>query len=294
VSRGALPRRAVLTTALAGVVLAGCLGLTPQADAPLSYGWTNDGVLLSGVSMPDEGEGYVRARPGESTRYGTPALVAALERAAASVDDRWPGGAPLRVGDLSYPMGGQHPRHGSHRSGRDADLIFYVTDASGRSVRGRGWLAFDRFGVARETVSTGDGPPSNDLFFFDDARNWHFVRSLLMDPEAHVQWIFCSRGIKARLLRYAIANETDPEAIFRASWVLHQPSRGNPHADHFHVRVACTPEERARGCVDRGPIWPWIRRDVEKPADGTTDALNDEALVEALMGEIPEPAHDDG
>jgi penicillin-insensitive murein endopeptidase len=186
------------------------------------------------------------------------------------------------VGDLSSPAGGRHSRHGSHRTGRDVDVIFYVTDASGRSVRGRGWLAFDRFGVARETAAPGDGEPSNDLFFFDDARNWHFVRSLLTDPEASVQWIFCSRGVKARLLSYAAQHEPDPEVVFRASWVLHQPSRGHPHHDHFHVRVTCTADERLTGCYNREPIWPWLRA-VEKPADVHPAPLTDEALVEALL-----------
>lgn len=267
---------------------AGCLGLTPTPDVPLSWGSSSDGILFAGAALPDHGEGFVRARPREETRYGTPQTVQALTSAAASVVRTYPGGAPLRIGDLSYEHGGQHPRHRSHRSGRDVDVIFYVTDPSGQSTRGRGWLSFDRFGVARETVALGDAPPSNDLFFFDDARNWHFVRTLLLDDEANVQWIFCSRGVKSRLLAYAIANETNAEAIFRAAWVLHQPSSGNPHADHFHIRFMCTAEEQALGCWDRGPVWPWLRRDVEKPAGGPSDGrLDDAALVAALLEDPP-------
>jgi penicillin-insensitive murein endopeptidase len=152
-------------------------------------------------------------------------------------------------------------------------------------VRGRGWLGFDRFGAARETTAPDGTTPSNELFFYDDARNWHFVRTLLLDDEARVQWIFCSRGIKSRLLAYAIANEPDPRAIVRASWVLHQPSRGHPHHDHFHVRVGCTPEEMAHGCLSSGPIWPWQRGEGEKPAVGEPTPLDDDALVEALLGD---------
>jgi penicillin-insensitive murein endopeptidase len=246
---------------------------------------TSDGVLVSGVRLADQGEGFVRARPGEETRFGTPTMLGALTRAAASVAETYPGSAPLRVGDVAYPGGGRHPRHGSHRTGRDVDVIFYVTDATGRSVRGRGWLGFDRFGAARETTAPEGLAPSNELFFYDDARNWHFVRTLLLDDEARVQWIFCSRGIKSRLLAYAIANEPDPRAIVRASWVLHQPSRGHPHHDHFHVRVGCTPEEMAHGCWSQGPIWPWQRGEDEKPALGEPAPLDDDALVEALLGD---------
>lgn len=268
----------------------GCASLVPDPGVPVSWGHSSDGFLRRGASLSDSGEGFVRARPGEDTRHGTPELVAALTRAAAEVARAYPGGAPLRIGDLSSVAGGQHPRHRSHRSGRDADLIFYVVDSAGRSSRGRGWLAFDRFGIARETVAPGDGEPSNDVFFLDEARNWHLVRTLLLDPEANVQWIFCSQGVKARLLSYAIATEPVPEAILRASWVLHQPSRGEPHDDHFHVRVACTPEGRSEGCVGRGPIWPWIRRDVEKPAEWPGTNYDDAELVDALLTEPPEGA----
>lgn len=266
---------------------AGCLGLTPVSEGPLSWGNSSDGLLFGGVSLPDRGEGYVRARPGEDTRWGTPQTVGALQRAAASVHRTYPGGAPLRIGDLSYPFGGRHPRHRSHRSGRDADIIFYVTEASGRSTRGRGWLSFDRFGVARETFSPNGEAPTGDLYFFDDARNWHFVRTLLLDPEANVQWIFCSHGVKSRLLAHAVAHEQNAEAIFRATWVLHQPSSGNPHADHFHIRFYCTPEERARGCWDRGPVWPWVRRDLEKPAGGGPGSYDDRTLLRALFEDPP-------
>ncbi len=268
----------------------GCLAFVPEPEGHWSWGQTADGVLVRGVPLEDRGEGFVRARPGESTRFGTPTMHDSLTHAAASVARAFPGSAPLRIGDISYPGGGRHPRHGSHRTGRDVDVIFYVTDASGHSVRGRGWIAFDRFGVARETDAPDGVIPSNELFFFDDARNWHFVRTLLLDESARVQWIFCSRGIKARLLEYAMAYETDPRAIHRAAWVLHQPSRGNPHQDHFHVRMGCTPQERAAGCWQREPLWPWLRDETgQKPAFGEQPSRDDDAaLYDALMRELPE------
>ncbi|MEM9191467.1 MAG: penicillin-insensitive murein endopeptidase [Myxococcota bacterium] len=279
-----------LVTVAATVALSGCIGLVPDLGHPQSVGQTSNGILRHGVSLPDSGEGFIRARPGEATRFGTPTMVGALTRAAASVARRYPGGAPLRVGDIAYPAGGQHPRHGSHRTGRDVDVIFYVRDITGRSVRGRGWLGFGRHGTVRETVTPGDGPPSNDLFFFDDARNWHFVRSLLADQEAAVQWIFCARGVKARLLEYARVHEPDPEIVFRASWVLHQPGRGHPHHDHFHVRVACTEEEQWSQCQNTGPVWPWIRRAVEKRQFSPGMQLDDETLLRALLDDSSDEA----
>ena len=66
-------------------------------------------------------------------------------------------------------------------------------------------------------------------------------------------------------MAYAATHEPDPEVLLRATYVVHQPSKGNPHRDHFHVRVACTADERALGCVDLGPVWPWLRNEHEKP-----------------------------
>ncbi len=121
-----------------GVCVAGC-GLTPKPTEPSSIGSANRGWLAQGHALPARGLGFVRARVGDDTRFGTPVLVSALTRAAALVEQNAPGGAPLAIGDLSARDGGHHARHGSHRSGRDVDVLFYLVDASGYSVRGSGY-----------------------------------------------------------------------------------------------------------------------------------------------------------
>jgi len=179
---------------------------------------------------------------------------------------------------LSARTGGRHTRHGSHRTGRDADLLFYIVDASGRSVRGSGFFAFDERGASSVVAA---GAPVRGVALFDTARNWALVRALLLDDEAPVQWIFCADGIKARLLAHAARHERDARALVRASYVLHQPTSGNPHRDHFHVRLACTARERALGCLDAGPVWPWLRLAHEKAErEGSED---DRTLVQALV-----------
>jgi penicillin-insensitive murein DD-endopeptidase len=270
-----------------GLVGVGCLAFTPPPDETISLGSTSEGLLHRGVALPDRGEGYVRARPGESTRYGTQHLVDTIERTVAEVARRFPGTEPMRIGDLSAPLGGRHHRHGSHRTGRDVDVLFYVTDPAGRSRRGRGWLAYNRFGYAVEhqAPSGEGGGPAGGLFFFDDARNWHFVRTLVLDEQAAVQWIFASRGVKSRLLRYGIAHEQDPRALLRAAYVLQEPSNASPHDDHFHVRVYCSARELAHGCENRGPIWPWLRLHREKP-ETAGEPLDDERLVAELLEPI--------
>jgi len=315
-----------LVAAAAGVGAGACaIGPIPGPrpdDAAFSYGHNAEGMLFGGTRLPDRGLGFVRAR-GDDTRWGTPVLVGALERAAAAVARDFPGTIAMKIGDLSARFGGRHPRHRSHRSGRDADLIYYVTDASGRSVAGSGTFNFIRSGFSRVTEranapggddisdeggpATAEGAPTSngteapappvggartaragDLVFFDDARNWHFIRTLLLDPEANAQFVFCAWSIKQRLLEYATAHETSAEAIYRASFVLLQPSDGRPHSDHMHIRVACSAQDRALGCVDRGPLWPWLRKELEKPAGPSAPPpLDDEALVAALFDDSP-------
>ena len=262
---------------LACVLWAGC-GLAPPPQRPSSLGFASHGALWHGVRLPAGHPSYALARPQGDAAWATPALVRVLTEAADFVRQRYPGTAPLKVGDLSARRGGVHPRHGSHRTGRDADVLFYLADERGSSVLGSGFFRFDERGVSVSPTGAGG------VRFFDTARNWALVRALLAS-EVPVQWLFCSAGVKARLLEYAAVHETRPEVITRASYVLHQPSYGNPHADHFHVRIGCTAEERALGCLDVGPFWPWWRDQHEKPYWPGEDRNDDASLLAALLSD---------
>jgi penicillin-insensitive murein DD-endopeptidase len=247
-------------------------------DRPLSVGGTSAGWLHLGSALPDEGLGFERARPGEPTRAGVPRLLEALARAAGEVERSFPGSRRLRVGDVAGPLGGRHPRHRSHRSGRDVDVLYYLASPSGVPVEPRGRVAFSRFGVAPD-------PETGELVVFDDARNWHLVRTLLSDPAIEVQWIFCSRGVKSRLLSHALATEPDRALLARASYVLAQPQNAAPHDDHFHVRVLCSLEETALGCRDVSPIWPWLRAGRD-PGEAHL-RVDDARLLELLEAPAP-------
>lgn len=257
-----------------GLLLSGCFGLTPMPDGPTSLGTTSDGWLDEGVPLADEGHGFVRARRGESTRFGVPRLVAALERAAASVETSFGAGSPLLIGDIGAPWGGHHLRHRSHRAGRDVDILFFLQDGEGLPIASRSH-AFSRFGFADDEELPGH-------VYFDDARNWALVRALLTDPEIEVQWIFCSRGVKARLLSWAMLNEEDDDLLVHAAYVLQQPENALPHDDHFHLRIYCSSDERAAGCIDVGPRWPWLRPGLEETAGREGPGLDDATLLEAL------------
>jgi penicillin-insensitive murein endopeptidase len=276
--RGCYDHDVRATLAILLLLLSGCAELSwPYADT-VSVGTTGVGWLAHGRALPDEGEGFVRGRRGEGTRFGTPRMLRAIMLAAVRVRADVPGGAPLVVGDLSSRPGGRHRRHGSHESGRDVDLLFYAVDVTGRSVRATGFLAYDRFGLGMPRH--GEAPTG--ARFFDDARNWALVRALLEDEESEVQWIFCSRGLKARLLRYAARTQASRALLFRASWVLQQPSHGAPHDDHFHVRVRCTERDASLGCRDRGPDWTWLRN---RGSATARQPLTDADLVSALLGD---------
>lgn len=273
----------IFTSLFTLCVITGC-GLSPTAADATSIGFASKGYLEHGRAFRQRDLGLVRANPSDDTRWSTPLLAETLSRAARQVESRFAASAPLVVGDLSARGGGKHGRHGSHRTGRDADVLFYLADERGVSVRGSGFFLFDERGVSKVLEGALVRKRDEGLRFFDTARNWEFVRTLLDNDEAPVQWIFCSVGVKARLLRYAEVHERDPRLFVRASYVLHQPSRGNPHADHFHVRIACTAKERALGCLDAGPIWPWFRNAHEKPLWGAW-RHDDATLLHALLGE---------
>ena len=263
----------------------GCVGSTVPAPGSHSFGYPGHGMLLAGASLGRAGAGYVAARPGGEERWGTPGLVGALERALASVAARFPGTPPLRVGDLSARGGGRLTHHASHRSGRDADLVFYALDARGVPAQGRGWLAYDRFGVARAPAEAGVAARRCRSSSSTPRATGSWCARCSPMRARSCEWIFCSNGVKSVLLRYAVEHEPDPAILLHAMTVLHQPSNGRPHDDHFHVRVLCGPEERAGGCGENGPIWPWLRDRVEK-VDGTaTRAYDDATLVDWLMAE---------
>ena len=263
-------------TVLSFALLGACVTEPLPAGQTISIGTSDDGYLRDARALPNRGPGYARLRPEDDTRYGTATLLAAIERAARSVAQTYPGGPPLRVGDLSSASGGIHPRHRSHRSGRDADLLFFARDAGGLPVANAGWPSFDALGMSRTSAS---------VVRFDEPRNWHLVRTLVMDGDARVKWIFCSNELKARLLRYAARYEPSADAVLRATWVLHQPSRGDDHDDHFHVRVGCSLAERQLGCREQPPHWPWLDDPARKDDDDARIAAGDAQLVEWLLAE---------
>ena len=261
-----------------GLALLGCA----RAPSPLVPAWggaiggPTRGVLCGGAELPRHGKGLRWLRP-DDRHWGLPRFVRAIERAAAHVADERPG-ASLSAGDLSTPTGGWPlSPHISHRSGVDADLLFYLTTLDGKPIESPDFVHVGADGLARD-------PTSGRWLRLDLEREWMFVKELLEDPEARIQWVFESDVVQAMLIEWAMARGDSPETIARAERVMLQPNPGGIHDDHIHVRTTCSAAEMVTGCERRGPSRSWLAD--ELPALDE----NDETLALSLMGALePDP-----
>jgi penicillin-insensitive murein endopeptidase len=260
--------RRVIPLGLAVVLLGGCFpwaGWTPPMEGSVNR--SSFGLLLNPERLPAQSD-YFRFYNKGDRPYGVPQLIELIAHSAKTVADTF-AGSVLLVGDLSASSGGKISGHSSHRTGRDVDFGFYVTDGADGFAEGFPLVCFDRFGVSAR---------GGRALVFDRARNWHLVEALLTDQRAQVQWIFVSDGLKALLLEWALANGRDVEIIRRAASVLHQPGDSLPHDDHFHVRIYCPADATGDYCVDQNPIWPWVKPATPEDAGYTDDVLTDLAI----------------
>jgi penicillin-insensitive murein endopeptidase len=258
---------------VAALLTAGCFS-TPTPLAPIidgTVGVPHHGVITRAVPLPRQGNGYKLLRK-NGVHWGTPRLISAIENAAREVTRARPGGAPLVIGDLSARFGGATSGHRSHRTGRDVDLLLYVLTPDGRSVRSPGFIEFGPDGLA----ATEDG----DFFRIDIDRQWLLIKAFLSAPNESIQWMFIARWLEALVIEHARARDEDPELIWHAETVLLQPGDSSAHADHIHLRIACSPEEAVRGCLGGGPYWPWIA-----PLPQLVP-LPDHELAAAIIGDL--------
>ncbi len=270
----------LLTTAFS-IFASGCLYSVSPITPPLqgSVGLPHRGVLAGGEELPAEGTGYRFLRK-DDRHFAIPRVVRIIRRAAESVALERPGGT-LVLGDLSTRTGGTLMPHFSHRSGRDADLLLYVTALDGTPVASPGFIHIGEDGLAVD-------PRTSRTYRFDIEREWLLVKALLEDPEAYVQWLFSNHRLNGQLLSWARARGESAALIARAESVLAEPHPGGAHDDHIHLRVACTPEDRAGGCLPSGPERPWF----EKPDENGERVTREEtrAVIESLFSEKPKDA----
>ncbi|HTJ41234.1 MAG TPA: penicillin-insensitive murein endopeptidase [Kofleriaceae bacterium] len=229
----------------------------PDEDRARSFGACNGGMVIHPLALPAAGDGYwiPPLWIARNHVYGTDGLIDLVVGTARRIAK--PGAPRLAVGDLSPATGGASLEHHSHQAGRDVDLLYFMTtkDGAARDNEQMRHLRDDG------TTMPGDGEPAK----FDVARNWQLVRALVTAPEAEVQYIFLYEPLSQQLLAYAHDHGEADTLIARARAVLHQPSDSAKHDDHMHVRIYCSAEDRAAGCVDRGPPPPDDEADVRGP-----------------------------
>lgn len=176
--------------------------------ADVSIGAPNAGRLVYGVPMPED-PAWVLAR-GRKRAYGTTETIENLTTALAAYTTRFPGAAPVEIGDISAHRGGKITSHNSHQSGRDADIML---------VRAPG------------STSAGEARFSPD-------RNWFLVKTLI--DQGDVQTIFLNRAQQRWLKSAAIADVGAARANDYFKRIRHE--RG--HNEHIHIRFSCPDGQR--------------------------------------------------
>lgn len=249
-------------------LLAECSRAAADSPSSVSVGSPNDGKLKHGRTLPPSGPGFMQNpnRPNSTAGYGTDELIQAIGNAAAEVHQQHPG-AQLMINDISLPDGGPIRRHGSHQSGRDADVLFYLLDSRGQSMPSKG-VPLDRRGRGWDFKELLD--PRDDVAVRLDApRTWAFVRALVQQPESSLQRIFVVEHVRELLLQQGRQQRAPRRLIQRAGDVMCQPAVA--HDDHLHLRFFCSAQDIGRGCLDTAPVYPWWREQLR--AAGTAAVL---------------------
>ena len=239
-----------------------------------SVGPPNHGKLVGAARLKQDKR--LRQREGAHS-WALPQMVNLLHHAANAVARKHAGSVML-VGDLSGKTGGHLDHHGSHQSGRDADVAFYVVNSKNKPIPIKRFLAFDDAGNARDVPGAR----------FDEARNWALVEAFLKDQGASVRYLFVTNGLRARLLAHAAKKHVSKEMIERAAAVMMSPPDADLHDDHFHVRISC-PESMRDVCVEEstGRAEPAAAPPADKPGEKPADAPQPEARAE--KAEDPKP-----
>ncbi|MEM1415454.1 MAG: penicillin-insensitive murein endopeptidase, partial [Myxococcota bacterium] len=217
-----------------------------------AVGATNRGWLASPARLASGPHLRVRS---PRRAHGTLELVDLVRWAATQVGEAH-GGPGLLVGDLAGPRGDRLRPHRSHRTGLDADLGFYLTDAEGTPLAVPRFIELDGEGLAEDR--------EGNAVRFDVRRNWALIAALLGQDVTPVQYLMVIRPLKEALLREAervgapawLRSRAEavvgPQRTGRGRW-----ARFGTHVSHFHLRIYCPRDDLPR-CKDKAPYHPWI------------------------------------
>ena len=243
---------------------------TGSPAAAHSIGFYAKGCLAGGEALPVDGPAWQAMRLSRNRNWGTPGLVAFIEKLANDVRqfDGWSG---LLVGDMSQPRGGPMiSGHSSHQTGLDVDVWFDPMPDRVLSAQERETIGASSY--IRQGTNT-----DLDVARWGEAHN-RLIRRAASYPE--VQRIFVNASIKKALCAWA----GDDRAWLRKvrPWYRHE--------DHLHVRLHCPkgmknckrqdPTVAGDGCGDN-LTW-WLNPARYKPAKGPI-----RLKPELTMGDLP-------
>ncbi|MCB9708568.1 MAG: penicillin-insensitive murein endopeptidase [Myxococcales bacterium] len=246
-------RSSLALVATSGFLLWGSLVEAVTSDS-ISVGSPNEGTLIHGVPLAESGQGFARnpRSPNLEARYGTTELITEITQAAARVQSAFPA-SELVINDISLPKGGPISHHGSHQSGRDADVLFYLRNRQGDPMPPKG-VPLDGKGHGWDFKDLAD--PGDDVFVTIDApRTWALIQALVEHPDSSLQRVFIVEHLRTLLLNEARRAHAPRRLIMRAGHLMCQPHVA--HDDHFHFRFFCAPDDIRSGCQDVRPIYPW-------------------------------------
>ena len=196
------------------------------------YGFYAHGCLAGAEELPIDGPTWQVMRLSRNRNWGHPSLVAFLERLSAKAARKgWPG---LLVGDMAQPRGGPMiTGHASHQVGLDADI--WLTPMPDRTLTR----------AEREEMSATMVVADSRLDV--DPKVWtpahvEVIKTAAQDPA--VERIFVNAAIKKALCRAAGSDR---------EW-LHKVRPWWGHDYHFHVRIACPPDDA--DCKPQPPPGP--------------------------------------
>ncbi len=221
-----------------------------HASAPLaarSIGSYAKGCLAGAKALPVDGATWQVMRLSRNRNWGHPALIAFLERLAASAPSLgWNG---LLVGDLAQPRGGPMTSgHASHQIGLDADI--WLTPMPDRRLSREERESVSAVSMLKGPLNVAGADRSVDPEKWTASRA-RLIRSAAQD--AAVARIFVNPAIKSALCAFETGDRAWLNKV-RPWWGHHY---------HFHVRMSC-PEDSS-GCENQAP---------PPPGDGCGKALD--------------------
>lgn len=206
--------------------------VTPLPGPVRAIGAYANGCLAGAQALPITGASWQVMRLSRDRNWGTPRLIHFIERLGDR--ERQAGWNGLLIGDMSQPRGGPMTSgHASHQIGLDVDIWF---------------MPMPDHELTREERENTMGvnvvlPSGLDV----DPKVWthaHMEAVKIAAEDPDVVRIFVNAAIKKRMCS---------EAGTDRAWLAKvRPWWG--HAEHFHVRLACPPDQHE--CKSQPPVPP--------------------------------------